>query len=150
MLGDGLEILRPVIEGRFGMPSTACQQYTTDQQGKEGANRPGQTSPASSMEAFRVAEYALFRSVARVYAGRFGVADLEVDRDCCRPHILKSSRYTASSIRWRWWTVNAGLSGGFATVSRSPAMEPIHICRSSGYLEHVVGASSVDYERAWG
>jgi hypothetical protein len=34
MLGDGLETLRPVIEGRFGMPSTADQQYTTEQQGK--------------------------------------------------------------------------------------------------------------------
>ena len=80
MLCNGLEILRPVIEGRFGMLPTADQEYTTDQQGKERANRLGQTSPAGSNEAFRVAEYAVFRSVARVYAGRIGVANIDEEK----------------------------------------------------------------------
>jgi len=49
------------------MLSTAYQEYTTDQQGKEGANRPGQTSPAGSTETFEVVDYGVFGSVARVY-----------------------------------------------------------------------------------
>lgn len=86
MLCDGLETLRPVIEGRFGILSTTYEEYTPDQQGKEGANRPGQTSPAGSNEAFRIVEYGAFGCVARVYAGRVGVGTIEDDSGWLRAH----------------------------------------------------------------
>jgi hypothetical protein len=93
MHGNGLEILRPVIESRSGMLSTAYQEYTTDQQGEEGANRPGQTSPAGSTETFEVAEYGVFSSVARVYERRIGVANLEEDLGAS-PHYLLPPSYS--------------------------------------------------------
>lgn len=116
MLGDGLEILRPVIEGRSGMLSTAYQEYTTDQRSKEGANRPGQTSPAGSTETLKLPS----------------MEDSVPSRDFTNDESASpTSRMTwPGRVRDRFGITDNG--------------DNLNLLRLWGYFQHVVGVSSVE------